>query len=131
MQNKAKFKKVKFYISKDMIKDYEQMDTWCDRKKQSQTNPNKPKFKKAKMNVNNVLTKGYEKMSSWAIYPKRTQNEPNLSRRSRIKPNLPASRRVLEKACMTFETYSLNEGRKEARYSTRPEAPRRTPPTKS
>ena len=42
-----------------------------------------------------------------------------------------ASRRVLEKAGMTFERYALNEGRKEARYSIQPEAPHRSGRQKS
>jgi hypothetical protein len=60
MQNKAKFRKVKFNVTKVLTKDYEQMDTWSSGKKQSQTNPNKAKLKKAEMNVSRVLTKDYE-----------------------------------------------------------------------
>ena len=51
MQNKAKFRKVKFNVNRVLTKDYDIMDTWSIRTKQSQTNPNKAKFKKAKMNV--------------------------------------------------------------------------------
>jgi len=46
LQNKAKFKKVKLNVSVLYARDYEQMDTWSIRKKQSQTNPNKAKFKR-------------------------------------------------------------------------------------
>jgi hypothetical protein len=45
MQNKAKFQKVKFNVTKVLTKDYNQTDTWSIRTKQSQTNPNKPNFK--------------------------------------------------------------------------------------
>ena len=76
MQNKANFKKVKFYVSKEKIKNYEQMDTWYDRKKQSQTKPNKPKFKKAKMNVIVFKIREYEKMSIWAIYENKANSKP-------------------------------------------------------
>ena len=60
MQNKANFQKVKLNVNKVLTKDYDQMDTWSIRTKQSQTNPNKAKSKKAKMNVTSALTKGYE-----------------------------------------------------------------------
>ncbi len=43
MQNKAKFKKVKSNVNKVLTWDYDQMDTWSIRTKQSQTNPNKAK----------------------------------------------------------------------------------------
>jgi hypothetical protein len=43
MQNKAKFKKVKSNLNKEITTDYEQMDTWSRGTKQSQTNPNKAK----------------------------------------------------------------------------------------
>jgi len=43
LQNKAKLRKVKFNVNKAITMDYEQMDTWSIRKKQSQTNPNEPK----------------------------------------------------------------------------------------
>jgi len=43
LQNKAKFRKVKLNVNKVLTKDYEQLDTWSIRKKQSQTNPNKAK----------------------------------------------------------------------------------------
>jgi len=41
MQNKANFQKVKLNIIDYITKDYEDMDTWWNGKKQSQTNPNK------------------------------------------------------------------------------------------
>ena len=67
MQNKAKFRKVKFNVNRVLTKDYDIMDTWSIRTKQSQTNPNKAKFKKAKMNVTLILTKDYEnKPPIWA-----------------------------------------------------------------
>ncbi len=44
MQNKAKFRKVKLNVNKVLTRDYEQLDTWSIRKKQSQTNPNKPNY---------------------------------------------------------------------------------------
>ncbi len=40
MRNKAKFQKVKFNVTKVLTRDYEHMDTWSIRKKQSQTKPN-------------------------------------------------------------------------------------------
>jgi hypothetical protein len=43
MQNKANFRKVKLNVTNVLTKDYEQMDTWSIRKKQSQTKPNKAK----------------------------------------------------------------------------------------
>ena len=42
-----------------------------------------------------------------------------------------ASRRVLEKAGMSFDRYTTDEGRKEARYSVRPQDLRPTRPAKS
>jgi len=45
MQNKAKFQKVKLNVNKVLTRNYEQLDTWSIRKKQSQTNPNKANFK--------------------------------------------------------------------------------------
>ena len=39
MQNKAKFKKVKLSVNRVLTRNYEQMDTWSIRTKQSQTNP--------------------------------------------------------------------------------------------
>ena len=60
MQNKAKFQKVKFYVNKEMAREYEKKDTWWSGKKQSQTNPNKAKFKKAKMSVTSIIIRGYE-----------------------------------------------------------------------
>jgi hypothetical protein len=60
MQNKAKFRKVKFNVNKVLTRDYEQMDTWSRGTKQSQTNPNKAKSKKAKMNVTSYIKKDYE-----------------------------------------------------------------------
>jgi hypothetical protein len=39
MQNKPKFKKVKSNVNKVLTRNYEQLDTWSIRKKQSQTNP--------------------------------------------------------------------------------------------
>ena len=43
MQNEPNFEKVKFDVTKEIIKDYEQMDTWCDRKNEPKTNPIKAK----------------------------------------------------------------------------------------
>jgi hypothetical protein len=43
MQNKAKFRKSQMNVNSLITSDYEQMDTWSIRKKQSQTNPNKAK----------------------------------------------------------------------------------------
>ena len=52
MQNKANFQKVKLNVNKVLTKDYEQMDTWSIRKKQSQTKPNKANSKPIKANSN-------------------------------------------------------------------------------
>jgi hypothetical protein len=60
LQNEPKFRKSQMNVTKVLTRDYDRMDTWSIRKKQSQTKPNKAKFKKAKMNVNRVLTKDYE-----------------------------------------------------------------------
>jgi hypothetical protein len=43
MQNKAKFRKVNMNVNRVLTMNYEQLDTWSIRKKQSQTNPNKAK----------------------------------------------------------------------------------------
>jgi hypothetical protein len=51
MQNKANFKKVKFYVNKEMTRTYEQKDTWSNRTKQSQTKPNKANSKPIKANL--------------------------------------------------------------------------------
>ncbi len=56
MQNKAKFKKVKLNVNKEITRDYDQMDTWSIRKKQSQTNPNKAKQTQTKPNSNSIFT---------------------------------------------------------------------------
>ena len=40
MQNKAKFRKVKFNVNRVLTRNYDQLDTWSIRKKQSQTKPN-------------------------------------------------------------------------------------------
>jgi hypothetical protein len=45
MQNKAKLRKVKFNVNKVLTMNYDQMDTWSIRKKQSQTNPIQSQFK--------------------------------------------------------------------------------------
>ncbi len=67
MQNKAKFRKSQMSVTNLLTRDYDKMDTWSIRKKQSQTNPNKAKFKKDKMNVTSILTVGYEnKPPIWA-----------------------------------------------------------------
>jgi hypothetical protein len=58
MQNKANFQKSQVSLSDLLIREYEQMDTWLSRKKQSQTKPIQTQFK-AKTN------------------PIRTQNKPN------------------------------------------------------
>ena len=60
LQNEPKSQKVKFNVNKVLTRDYDQLDTWSIRKKQSQTNPNKAKSKKTKMNVTTILTVGYE-----------------------------------------------------------------------
>jgi len=90
LQNKAKFRKVKLNVTKVLVMDYEQMDTWSIRKKQSQTNPNKAK-------TNPILANKT---------PIRTQFKPNLSCRSlwrsRNKTNL-----TLTYLCrLKFETLS-------------------------
>ncbi len=43
MQNKAKFQKVKLNVTKVLIKDYDQLDTWSNEKNEPKTNPNEPK----------------------------------------------------------------------------------------
>jgi hypothetical protein len=88
MQNEPKFQKVKLNVTKVLINDYDQLDTWSIRKNEPKTNPNepkrtqnKPKFKKAKMNVISYI---YENKSNWAI----CENEPNSNPN---KPNLEAN----------------------------------------
>jgi len=81
MQNKAKFRKVKLNVTKVLTKDYDPMDTWSIRTKQSQTNPNKAKLKKAKMNVTSIIIKDYENKSNWAI----CENEPKTNPISKAK----------------------------------------------
>jgi len=44
MQNKAKFRKSQVSVTAFITRNYDQMDTWSIRKKQSQTNPNKANF---------------------------------------------------------------------------------------
>jgi len=92
MQNKAKFKKVKFNVTKVLTRDYDKMDTWSIGKKQSQTNPNKAKSKKAEMNITSILTVVYEDNTPFRAPKKQSQNKPNLSRgslwRRRIKRSL-------------------------------------------
>jgi hypothetical protein len=66
MQNKANFKKVKFDVTKVLIKDYVQLDTWSIRKTkpiQSQLKPIQSQSKPIKAN----------------IMPKQSQFKPNLS----------------------------------------------------
>jgi len=100
LQNKAKSRKVKSNVNNVLTRDYDQMDTWSIRKKQSQTKPNKPKTnpnpKKAEMNVTTCLTMNYEQRTM-NDEKKRTQFKPNLScrslRRSGNKPNfIPLSK---------------------------------------
>ena len=77
MQNKANFQKVKFDVNRVLTKNYDRLDTWSIRTKQSQTNPNKAKFEKAKMNVTAALTMEYENMSNWAICENKPNSNPN------------------------------------------------------
>jgi hypothetical protein len=76
MQNKAKFRKVKFDVNKVLTKDYDQMDTWSIRKtkpikaNQSQFKPikaNKSQFKSIKANKSQFKSIKANKM------PKQTQ----------------------------------------------------------
>jgi len=77
MQNKANFRKVKLNVNRVLTRDYDQMDTWSIRKKQSQTNPNKAKLKKAEMNVTAALTKEYENKP--AIWAPKKQSQTSLT----------------------------------------------------
>jgi release factor glutamine methyltransferase len=97
MQNKAKLRKVKLNVNKVLTMNYDQMDTWPIRKKQSQTNPNKAKFKKAKMNVTSILTKDYENKSPFCA-PKR---QSQISKRQKImQTSLP--QRIMKKRAFWF-----------------------------
>jgi len=86
LQNKAKLRKVKLNVNKVLTTDYEQLDTWSIRTKQSQTNPNKAK-------TNPILVEKTPLRTQFKANtkPKRTQFKPNLSWRSlwrsRNKPN--------------------------------------------
>jgi hypothetical protein len=44
LQNKAKFRKVKFNVTKVLTKDYNQMDTWSSRKNEPKRTQNEPNF---------------------------------------------------------------------------------------
>jgi hypothetical protein len=67
MQNKAKFRKSQINVSDLLIRDYEQLDTWSIRKKQSQTKPNKPKTNPILANKTTIRTQ---------FKPKQTQLSP-------------------------------------------------------
>ncbi|NIP26627.1 MAG: hypothetical protein GWN67_16860 [Phycisphaerae bacterium] len=67
LQNKAKFRKVKLNVNKVLTMDYDQMDTWSIRTKQSQTNPNKAK-------TNPILAKKTQ------YEPNSNPNKPNFKR---------------------------------------------------
>jgi hypothetical protein len=57
MQNKANFQKVKFSVTKVLTKNYDLMDTWSIRKKQSQNKANtNPKQSRNKPNTNPIQT---------------------------------------------------------------------------
>jgi hypothetical protein len=77
MQNKANFKKVKFYATYEMTRTYEKWTLGVIGKtkpNKANSKPIKANLKNAKMNVTKEITKDYEKMSSWAIY----ENKPNF-----------------------------------------------------
>jgi hypothetical protein len=100
-------------VNKVLTKDYDQMDTWSIRKKQSQTNPNKAKFKKAKMNVTSILTKGYENKPP--IRAPKKQTQPVVSLSNLFKPNL--SRRSLWRS-RNLSRRSLWRRRKQTQFHT-------------
>jgi hypothetical protein len=79
MQNKANFKKVKFYITKYMTKDYENGTLGVLRK----TKPNKANSKPIKANLKNAknerkpsINKEIRKMLNWAIYENKANSNP-------------------------------------------------------
>jgi hypothetical protein len=78
MQNKANFRKVKLNVNKVLTMDYDQMDTWSIRKKQSQTNPIQSQSNPIKAN----------KMQ------KQTQNKPKQSQFQRQKSSWGANDRI-------------------------------------
>ena len=96
MQNKAKFRKVKFNVNKVLTRDYDRMDTWSIGTKQSQTKPNKAKFKKAEMNVTSYITKAYENKPPIPAQKKQSQ----ISKRQKpIQPLL--LQRIMKKTAIS------------------------------
>ncbi|MDH4238334.1 MAG: hypothetical protein OEW48_02100 [Phycisphaerae bacterium] len=67
MQNKAKFRKVKLNVTKVLIRDYDQMDTWSIRKNEPKTNPNEPKTNPNKPKTNPIQTQSQEQKNAAAF----------------------------------------------------------------
>ena len=67
MQNEPNFRKSQVNVTTLLTRNYEQMDTWSIRKKQSQTNPNKPK-------TNTILANKTPERTQFK--PKQTQLSP-------------------------------------------------------
>ncbi|MHC4656411.1 MAG: hypothetical protein ACYS91_15560 [Planctomycetota bacterium] len=72
-------------------REYEQKDTWSNRKNEPKRTQNEPKFKKAKMNVTSIITLGYENISNWAICENEPKTNPNkankMPKQTQFKPN--------------------------------------------
>jgi len=73
LTNKANFLKSQINVTTCLTMNYDKMDTWSIRKKQSQTNPNKAKFKMGKINITIYITKGYENKSPFWVPKKQSQ----------------------------------------------------------
>ncbi|MHC4109887.1 MAG: hypothetical protein ACYSWZ_02190 [Planctomycetota bacterium] len=101
-------------VNEVLTKNYEQMDTWSIRKKQSQTNPNKAKSKKTKMNVTSIITKGYEYKSPIRAPKKQSQ----ISKRQKpMQPSL--SLRITKKTLFGARTKQTQFKPKQTQFHTR------------
>jgi len=91
MQNKAKFRKVKFDVNTVLTKDYEQMDTWSIGKNKAKQSQNKPKQSQLKPIKANKMPKQTQ------FKPKQTQFLPDISVAGHLRP----------KACNSCPTSDL------------------------
>jgi hypothetical protein len=134
-QNKPNFRKSQVNVTDLLKRNYEQMDTWSIRKKQSQTNPNKAKTNPILANKTPERTQFKPKQTQLSpthnsqIYPishqrtmnneqrtniKQTQFKPNLSCRSlwrsRNKPNFGGKYMLLIKAPLEVVAITIITG---------------------
>jgi hypothetical protein len=108
MQNKANFRKVKLNVTKVLIKDYDQMDTWSIRKTkpiqsqlkpiQSQLKPIQSQLKPIQSQSKPIQTQFKPNLS--CVASGEAGNKPNLSCRSlwrsRNKPNFKGKKMCLD-----------------------------------